>query len=393
MLNISLVQIKPTSDLKQNVETIKELLTKAKGNLVVFPELALTGYDVDLKSLNQEKVLSFLLEITQVLSNDKVVLLGAPWYDEDRIFNAVYRLTRDKVEPLAQKFLLFPGLDEPFTPGVGTRIFELAGFSLGVLICFELRSPEFARDLIKAGADILLVFALWPVERIKHWLNLSWARAVENQTYLVGVNGCGFSLVVSPEGEVLTQLTDKQPEVFEFVLPERFNPLIYPLKTPFFPQKNKLKTLEELKRHVAKRRAKGQKMVFTNGCFDLLHAGHVDYLEKARSLGDFLVIGLNSDLSVRKIKGPERPVNPQEFRARVLSGLECVDYIVLFDEETPERLIKELKPDFLVKGSDWKEDQIVGADFVKSYGGNVIRIDFSYQVSTTGLIGKIKQSH
>ena len=152
-------------------------------------------------------------------------------------------------------------------------------------------------------------------------------------------------------------------------------------------------THDEIARETIRLKKAGKSIVFTNGCFDLLHAGHVDYLEKARSLGDFLVIGLNSDLSVRKIKGPERPVNPQEFRARVLSGLECVDYIVLFDEETPERLIKELKPDFLVKGSDWKEDQIVGAKFVKSYGGKVIRIDFSYQVSTTGLIGKIKQSH
>ncbi|WP_370516791.1 D-glycero-beta-D-manno-heptose 1-phosphate adenylyltransferase [Thermodesulfobacterium sp. TA1] len=133
-------------------------------------------------------------------------------------------------------------------------------------------------------------------------------------------------------------------------------------------------------------------MVFTNGCFDILHAGHVDYLEKARSLGDFLVVGLNSDLSIKKIKGPERPINPQTFRAKVLSGLECVDYIVVFDEETPERLIKELKPDFLVKGADWEENKIVGADFVKSYGGKVVRIKFSYQVSTTNLINQIKQS-
>ncbi len=136
---------------------------------------------------------------------------------------------------------------------------------------------------------------------------------------------------------------------------------------------------------------KGKKIVFTNGCFDILHAGHVDYLEKAKALGDFLVVGLNSDSSIKRIKGECRPINPQEYRKRVLEALKPVDLVIIFDEDTPERLIKEIKPDVLVKGGDWKIENIVGADFVMSYGGIVKTIDFIYDVSTTKIIEKIKR--
>ncbi|OAG27978.1 D-glycero-beta-D-manno-heptose 1-phosphate adenylyltransferase [Thermodesulfatator autotrophicus] len=150
--------------------------------------------------------------------------------------------------------------------------------------------------------------------------------------------------------------------------------------------------LEELCRRAGWRKALGQKMVFTNGCFDLLHAGHVSYLARAREAGDFLVVGLNSDTSIRRIKGPKRPVNPQEYRAQVLGALSVVDYVVLFDEDTPERLIKALRPDVLVKGADWPEEKIVGASFVKSYGGKVLRIPFEHEISTTKIIEKIRQN-
>ncbi len=134
----------------------------------------------------------------------------------------------------------------------------------------------------------------------------------------------------------------------------------------------------------------GKKIVFTNGCFDIIHAGHVDYLEKAKKLGDVLVVGLNSDESVRRLKGKERPVNIQEHRKRVLEALKPVDLVVIFDEDTPERLIKEIKPDVLVKGGDWSIENIVGADFVKSYGGEVKTIDFVYDISTTKIIQKAR---
>ncbi|WP_297889938.1 D-glycero-beta-D-manno-heptose 1-phosphate adenylyltransferase [Sulfurihydrogenibium sp.] len=141
---------------------------------------------------------------------------------------------------------------------------------------------------------------------------------------------------------------------------------------------------------VEKARKEGKKIVFTNGCFDIIHAGHVDYLEKAKSLGDFLVVGLNSDESVKRLKGKDRPVNPQDQRKKVLSALKPVDLVVIFEEDTPERLIKEIKPDVLVKGGDWKIENIVGADFVKSYGGQVLTIDFVYDISTSKIISKIR---
>jgi rfaE bifunctional protein nucleotidyltransferase chain/domain len=141
---------------------------------------------------------------------------------------------------------------------------------------------------------------------------------------------------------------------------------------------------------IQKEREKGKKIVFTNGCFDIIHAGHVDYLEKAKSLGDFLVVGLNSDKSVKRLKGPTRPVNPVDQRKKVLQALKPVDLVIVFEEDTPERLIKEIKPDVLVKGGDWKIENIVGADFVMSYGGKVYTIDFVYDTSTTKIIEKVK---
>jgi rfaE bifunctional protein nucleotidyltransferase chain/domain len=141
---------------------------------------------------------------------------------------------------------------------------------------------------------------------------------------------------------------------------------------------------------IQKEREKGKKIVFTNGCFDIIHAGHVDYLEKAKSLGDFLVVGLNSDESVKRLKGPTRPINPVEQRKKVLQALKPVDLVIVFEEDTPERLIKEIKPDVLVKGGDWKIENIVGADFVMSYGGKVYTIDFVYDTSTTKIIEKVK---
>jgi len=138
-----------------------------------------------------------------------------------------------------------------------------------------------------------------------------------------------------------------------------------------------------------KDRSKKRKIVFTNGCFDILHIGHVRYLKKARSLGDILVIGLNSDSSVRAIKGKERPINNQKDRAELLSALSFVDYVVVFSETTPEKIIKKIKPDILVKGGDWKAEDIVGGDFVKMRGGKVVSIPFVKGYSTTGLIKKM----
>ncbi|MCQ2279614.1 MAG: D-glycero-beta-D-manno-heptose 1-phosphate adenylyltransferase [Bacteroidales bacterium] len=138
-------------------------------------------------------------------------------------------------------------------------------------------------------------------------------------------------------------------------------------------------------------RPSGQRVVFTNGCFDILHRGHAVYLAQARDLGDLLVVGLNTDASVRRLKGPERPLNTQNDRAFLLASLACVDYVILFDEDTPENLIHTVRPDVLVKGGDYTLDNIVGADFVRSRGGIVTTISFVDGYSTTNLINKMSK--
>jgi len=135
------------------------------------------------------------------------------------------------------------------------------------------------------------------------------------------------------------------------------------------------------------------KVVFTNGCFDILHAGHVAYLEEARALGDFLVLGLNSDESTRRLKGPLRPINVFEDRAFTLSGLRAVDLVVGFEEDTPRALIGRVEPDILVKGGDWPIDQIVGSDLVLARGGEVRSLAFHHGRSTTSMIDRILARH
>ncbi len=155
----------------------------------------------------------------------------------------------------------------------------------------------------------------------------------------------------------------------------------------------KILTLEDLVTRLGKVRKSGQKIVFTNGCFDIMHVGHVRYLADAGSEGDLLVVGLNSDASVRIIKGDKRPIVRQNHRAEVLASLGCVDFIVIFDEPDPLKLIQTLKPDVLVKGEDWTEDAIVGAQSVKSQGGKIVRIPFVEESSTTAIIEKILQRY
>ena len=134
-----------------------------------------------------------------------------------------------------------------------------------------------------------------------------------------------------------------------------------------------------------------KKLVFTNGCFDILHRGHIEYLQQAKSLGDYLVIGLNSDSSVKRLKGESRPVNKEGDRAFVLDSLKIVDAVVIFTEDTPYRIIKEIIPDLLVKGGDWKEDDIVGSDIVKENGGKVLSLKFVENYSTTDTINKLRK--
>jgi D-beta-D-heptose 7-phosphate kinase/D-beta-D-heptose 1-phosphate adenosyltransferase len=152
-------------------------------------------------------------------------------------------------------------------------------------------------------------------------------------------------------------------------------------------------SLRAFLRERAHLRRQQKTLVFTNGTFDILHRGHVDYLAKARALGDALIVGLNTDASIRRIKGPQRPINSQTDRARVLSALAAVDYVVLFGDDTPKRLIEKILPDVLVKGADWKVDDIVGKDIVERNGGVVKTIRLTRDRSTTNVIQRVLQAY
>ena len=155
---------------------------------------------------------------------------------------------------------------------------------------------------------------------------------------------------------------------------------------------SKIHTWESLQSQVAEWQKQGKKIVFSNGCFDLVHKGHIDYLNRAADLGDVLVMGLNTDASVSKLKGPHRPIQDEQSRLTIIAALQCVNAVVLFDEETPYELIKLVQPDVLVKGSDYKPENIVGYDIVIAKGGQVKTIDYLPGFSTSGIEKRIKEA-
>ncbi len=152
---------------------------------------------------------------------------------------------------------------------------------------------------------------------------------------------------------------------------------------------DKIVDWNELKERVDEAHRKGKRVAFTNGCFDILHVGHVQYLREARRTGDLLILGLNSDASVRAIKGERRPLVPQGERAEVVASLESVDYVTIFNDQTPLSLIEYLRPDVLVKGGDWQEETVVGSDAVRSWGGRVAIIPLTAGASTTNIVEKV----
>lgn len=155
------------------------------------------------------------------------------------------------------------------------------------------------------------------------------------------------------------------------------------------PMPAHIKSLDELLPAIASHRQDGKKIVFTNGCYDLLHVGHVRCFQQAKKLGDILVVALNSDRSVRALKGEPRPIVPEGERAEVLAALACIDYVIIFDQDNPRDIIEQIRPDILVKGGDWSVDTIVGRDIVESYGGKVLSLPLTAGVSTTAIVDDI----
>jgi len=153
----------------------------------------------------------------------------------------------------------------------------------------------------------------------------------------------------------------------------------------------KKKNFTEIKNIVNKLKKKGKKIVFTNGCFDILHTGHIKLLKKAKGLGDILIVGINKDSSIKKLKGKGRPIMDEKQRIEIISAIEFVDYVVPFGQTTPENLIRIIKPDIIVKGGDYKKDEVIGKDIVEKYGGKVYIFPLLKNISTTKIINKIKK--
>jgi len=304
-----------------------------------------------------------------------------------------------------QELFVPMGEDHHFVPGNNPQAIKTGLGTLACLVCYDLRFPELAKSQASQGSTLLLVSAQWPAVRLQHWRTLVQARAIENQMFVVACNRCGItddiefgghSLIVAPDGTILAEAENQPATAWVTLDPDqitaarsRFNTVG---RTPYrFNDADKILNLAALTDKVQKYKKLGRRIVFTNGCFDILHQGHVTYLEAARKEGDCLIVGLNSDASVKRLgKGEERPINNEASRARVLAALGCVDHVVLFEEDTPYNLITTLMPDVLVKGGDWPVDAIVGAPEVLLSGGLVKSIPLVADFSTTSVIKKIQ---
>lgn len=385
-------------------------LDPGPGTLVVLPEMWATGFDYGRVVEFGEQTPAILDRLRQMAVRHQIFLAGSltELAENGLPLNVLSLIGPEGIVGRQPKQHLFSYWEEDqyfqagdVMPPMQTPFGPVAG-----AVCYDLRFPETIRRQIFMGSGVLVVSAQWPSSRLDHWQALLRARAIENQCYVVATNSCGItgkmemaghSVILSPDGRVLREAGIAEETIVcaldvqaVNILRERFYPAG---ERPWLTKdREKVLTLSNLMLELEAIRRYRSRVVFTNGCFDLLHAGHVSYLEQARKAGDCLVVGLNSDQSVRSLgKGPGRPINTQADRARVLAALGCVDYVVVFDEATPRELIAALRPDVLVKGADWPEEQIVGAAEVKASGGKVVRIVFEHDRSTTALVHKIRR--
>ncbi len=395
-----------------NLERVRALfadLAPAAGTLVLLPELWSCGFDAGRMARHAAATPALLDALRGLAAASGAWFAGSlpePSGNGGLPRNTFFLTGPDGVAGRYRKQHLFAFWKEDrlLAPGDRPRAIATAAGLLGALVCYDLRFPELAREQAFAGCGLLAVSAQWPMVRLDHWQALLTARAIENQVFVAACNSCGrtghtemagHSMVVAPDGSRLLTLGSDagsgQCSLDGSLLATLRSRFCSVGERPWpWHDRDKVISLERLLPRLAAIRRQGSRVAFTNGCFDILHAGHVSYLEQARRCGDCLVVGLNSDRSVRAIKGDSRPVNGEQERARVLAALGCVDFVVIFDDETPIDLIRALGPDVLVKGADWPEDRIVGAAEVKAAGGRVERIAFEHQVSTSAVIKSIR---
>jgi rfaE bifunctional protein nucleotidyltransferase chain/domain len=399
-------------DIGANLDRFKTLLDSRilpADSLVVLPELWATGFAYDRVGELARQTAVIHSELQKSAARHSLWFAGSllEQQKDGAPCNTLFLVGPAGVAGSYRKHHLFSlwQEDQFLQAGQDIQPLETPFEPLGALVCYDLRFPEISRAQAFSGSRLIVLSAQWPAVRLDHWKLLVRARAVENQCYVAACNGCGLvakeelaghSMIVDPSGRILCEAHD-EPVVIDACLDEA---AVTALRARFCPagerpwsgrDSRKVVSLEQLLPQLSALRNQGSRVVFTNGCFDLLHAGHVSYLERARCCGDCLVVALNSDRSVRALKGEGRPVNSEQERARVLAALGCVDYVLIFDEDTPGKVICSLLPDVLVKGADWPEDQIVGAPEVKAAGGRVERIVFEHQASTTRVIRKIQQ--
>lgn len=417
VFQFSPIQNAPSHNLHKVSDAIRDA-ARLDADLFLLPELWLTGplsenFVFDETCRHAVECLNRLAYETRMVIIGTIPMAVGPMSTGTPLFyNSTYIASpfSDSGE-LYRKIHLFVPMQEDryLLPGDEAKPIQLTlrgnkEVCVGVMTCFDLRFPELARKLVWGGAELLLVSALWPESRRAHFDCLLRARAIENQCFVAAANACGpvaddvmggGSKIIDPRGEVLYEAeADESISMVSCALSvtqdvrSRFQTNL-PAGAWFWRSRHKLVDVNRLSTALLCRRRAGQRIVFTNGCFDLLHAGHVHYLEEARSHGDCLVVGLNGDTSVAALKGHSRPINNEIYRASVLAALACVDYVILFNETTPLALIEAIEPDVLVKGADWREDDIVGADLVKKRGGRILRIPFSHNVSTSAIVKKI----
>ncbi|MCL2458238.1 MAG: D-glycero-beta-D-manno-heptose 1-phosphate adenylyltransferase [Desulfobulbus sp.] len=393
----------------QEAERLIDRFGPTPGALLVLPEMWATGFDYGRTAELGRRAPEILAAMQRLAAQHNVYLAGTltdPPDDGGLPTNTLAVVGPQGVIGRVAKQHLFTYWQEDryYQGGEAAPLIRTPHGPLAGLVCYDLRFPEVARRQVFAGGRLLAASAEWPLSRVDHWRTLVRARAIENQVFVAAANGCGrtgdmemagHSMIVAPDGTVL-QAAGAESAVIGCTLDDS---LIDEQRRRFYPagdqrwhasDRDKIRSLEALRADLALIRHQGSRVAFTNGCFDILHAGHVSYLEAARRTADCLVVGLNTDDSVRGLKGPGRPVNNEADRARVLAALGCVDFIVFFADPTPIRLITALLPDILVKGADYREEQIVGAPEVKAAGGRVVRIAFEHDHSTTGLIDRIR---
>ena len=407
-------------DWDGNVRNALDMIEKAadrNARWILLPEMWACGFPVEEPDRAAGRTGSLLAELSNLADKHDIVIVGSlPEKTDREFFNTVYVIEPDgRILNAYKKSLPRTetskdiASDEDAVPALIDSSQGPIGFLLGP----DLLLPELSRYLVLRGARYLFSLSYRPDFQRDLWKCVIRSRAAENRVHVIAVNAAGrpsqpsngglsgCSMAAAPDGSILAEggegpeliTVDVDTETVSNVTEDRrqSNRCKAYIDWPSETEAAAGIDSQEAVRIVRRVQDGGGRVVFTNGCFDLLHAGHVSYLRQARSLGDMLVVGINSDRSVREIKGPTRPVHSEEDRKQVLLGLSCVDLVVPFDEPDPYRLIGELRPDVLVKGEDWAEDEIIGSDLVLSWGGSVVRLPLKEGLSTTGIIEKILQ--